>query len=44
MEPRDQLHYFRLRGKDRELICATADAFLVVVVQRWRPTPVDEGR
>lgn len=41
VDPRDELHYFRLRGRDREIMCATAEAFLVVVVQRWRPTPVD---
>jgi dynein light chain roadblock-type len=43
VDPRDELHFFRLRGRDREIMCATAEAFLVVVVQRWRPTPVGDG-
>jgi hypothetical protein len=41
MDPKDELSYFRLRGREREVICASGDGFLVVVVQRWRPAPVE---
>lgn len=41
-DPKDALSFLRLRGRERELICATAAEFLVLVVQRWRPTPPEE--
>lgn len=36
IEPKNELEFFRLRGKEREILAAPGDNFMVVVIQRWK--------
>ena len=33
----NDLEFFRLRGRELEVLCAPSADFLVIVLQRWRP-------
>lgn len=35
--PQNDLQFFRLRAKEREILCAPGDNYLVIVVQKWTP-------
>ena len=36
LEPKNELEIFRLRTKDREILAAPSEEFLVIVVQKWK--------
>lgn len=36
--PQNDLEFFRLRGREVELLCAPSADFLVIVLQRWKPS------
>lgn len=33
----NDLQFFRLRAKERELLCAPGENYLVILIQRWTP-------
>jgi dynein light chain roadblock-type len=36
LDPKNELEIFRLRTKEREILAAPSEEFLVIVVQRWK--------
>ena len=36
LDPKNDLEIMRLRAKDREILAAPGDDFLVIIVQKWR--------
>ena len=36
LEPKNDLEILRIRGRDREILAAPSDDFLVIIIQRWR--------
>jgi hypothetical protein len=34
--PQNELEFFRMRTKEREILAAPEENFLVIVVQRWK--------
>lgn len=43
LDPKNDLEFFRLRGKEREILAAPGpgDAFLAFVIQKWTPSASD---
>ena len=37
LNPKNELRYLRLRAKRHEVLVATDEEFVVIVIQRWTP-------
>ena len=42
LDPKNDLEIMRLRAKDREILAAPGDDFLVIIIQKWREAAASE--
>mmetsp|Transcript_26239 Transcript_26239/g.48829 ORF Transcript_26239/g.48829 Transcript_26239/m.48829 type:complete len:106 (-) Transcript_26239:228-545(-) len=44
LDPKNDLLYFRLRTREKEVLIAPGGDYLVVVIQKWRPSDWGEDK